>query len=500
MPKSSPTASPPTSNTIPKPTLDAAARMTDVALRKKKNADAQAAFRARRANYIATLEETVTSLESVVIQLQESCRESRAEAIELRQENNRLRMEQRERERFWRALYHAKKTGQAPEVDDLTPPPPPMSSPFLGHAQVATMPSHSTSLVPQQYGNSLGFRDESVIRQGPYNGTSGNGPPNFSNQPSPAPFPNNEVSSDGSSSSSINPRGNKYSPYSFPMSGDGRWQVGSTVIPSTGEPITPPHSQSPVYTESPSLTSAEMLVYPGRFSADEQKTALNSVLDSAPYVFPSGDRFNQHLTDSVPNSRSMSPTASTTSSTTSLPLTSSFQFTFHEASPGQDCTEFDYRRQSLPHCPEVTLHGGTADVSLTGQPSDAVRYRASRRPDLSADHQSMLGTHDSTQHDQSDGDVPFNAHHTIRSRRDTIPPRSRSTSPGPAPLSCTVAVIKAQAFGALRRTRARTKKTSDGAVKVAMDVLEARGIEIGSVSAGSKRPRMDDEVMEAETP
>lgn len=33
-------------------------RMSDVALRKKKNADAQAAFRARRANYIATLEET----------------------------------------------------------------------------------------------------------------------------------------------------------------------------------------------------------------------------------------------------------------------------------------------------------------------------------------------------------------------------------------------------------------------------------------------------------
>jgi len=31
---------------------------TDVAARKKKNADAQAAFRMRRANYISTLEET----------------------------------------------------------------------------------------------------------------------------------------------------------------------------------------------------------------------------------------------------------------------------------------------------------------------------------------------------------------------------------------------------------------------------------------------------------
>jgi len=96
-------------------------------------------------------------------------------------------------------------------------------------------------------------------------------------------------------------------------------------------------------------------------------------------------------------------------------------------------------------------------------------------------------------------DIPFNVQH-IRSRHDTIPPHSRSPSPVPAAISCTVAVIKAQAFGALRRTRARTKKTSEGAAKVAMDVLEARGIEIGSVPAGSKRPRMDDEVMEAETP
>jgi hypothetical protein len=39
-------------------TDDSHSRMSDIALRKKKNADAQAAFRARRANYIATLEET----------------------------------------------------------------------------------------------------------------------------------------------------------------------------------------------------------------------------------------------------------------------------------------------------------------------------------------------------------------------------------------------------------------------------------------------------------
>jgi hypothetical protein len=40
-------------------------RAADIALRKKKNADAQAAFRARRANYIATLEETGISFPSI---------------------------------------------------------------------------------------------------------------------------------------------------------------------------------------------------------------------------------------------------------------------------------------------------------------------------------------------------------------------------------------------------------------------------------------------------
>jgi hypothetical protein len=56
MPKSNPSTSP---STHPKSSGDDnGARLSDVALRKKKNADAQAAFRARRANYIATLEET----------------------------------------------------------------------------------------------------------------------------------------------------------------------------------------------------------------------------------------------------------------------------------------------------------------------------------------------------------------------------------------------------------------------------------------------------------
>ncbi|RXW22934.1 hypothetical protein EST38_g2904 [Candolleomyces aberdarensis] len=78
---------------------DEAARLSDQAARKKKNADAQAAFRARRANYIATLEEAVTSLESVVLSLQDAGREARAEVQDLQQQNARLRLESQERER-----------------------------------------------------------------------------------------------------------------------------------------------------------------------------------------------------------------------------------------------------------------------------------------------------------------------------------------------------------------------------------------------------------------
>ncbi|ELU41646.1 Rab5-bind domain-containing protein [Rhizoctonia solani AG-1 IA] len=80
-------------------------------LRRKKNADAQAAFRSRRANYIANLEETVTRLEFVVRQLQNNCREARDMLEETKQENmelratiNSMRQAERERERVWRAL------------------------------------------------------------------------------------------------------------------------------------------------------------------------------------------------------------------------------------------------------------------------------------------------------------------------------------------------------------------------------------------------------------
>ena len=343
----------PKSPSSPKQPLDNIPRMSDVALRKKKNADAQAAFRARRANYIATLEETgnqahpndhsnillnigaVTSLESVVIQLQESCRESRSELVELRQENARLRHEHREREKFWRPLYQARKAGQASESDDL--PTPPLSSPFLGHVQPSGLAT--ASLIQHPYGSGLSYRGEDSATC--HYITPGTNNTNFPTQTSTISFPSNGLPTDGSSGSALNHRVGKYAtyPYSAHESPrDPRWQA-SPALPGSlngGESATPPHSHSPPYLESPSLTSTEMAAYPGRFSGDEQKVALTSVLDNAPYVFPTGEGFHQGIGDSVPNSRSMSPSSSTPSSTTSLPLTSSFQFTFHEPSAGQE--------------------------------------------------------------------------------------------------------------------------------------------------------------------
>ncbi|RXW11345.1 hypothetical protein EST38_g14510, partial [Candolleomyces aberdarensis] len=55
-------------------------RLSEQAVKKKKNAVSQATFRKKRAEYVATLEEMVTRLESAVFRLQASCHYSDAEA------------------------------------------------------------------------------------------------------------------------------------------------------------------------------------------------------------------------------------------------------------------------------------------------------------------------------------------------------------------------------------------------------------------------------------
>ncbi|KAF9489645.1 hypothetical protein BDN71DRAFT_1423534 [Pleurotus eryngii] len=470
MPKSPPSS--PTENKLQQD--DNTSRLSDVALRKKKNADAQAAFRARRANYIATLEETVTSLESVVLQLQDSCREARTEATELKQDNARLRHEFREREKFWRALWQAKKTGHGPELDDL-PPLPAFAQP------AAPMNAQLGSAHMQHYTNDeMAYRasDDPTACNNQYSTNS------YSSHSPPMPYASPDIDPSGDCSShSMATRVAKYAPYPYSMQGPGRegpWPSAITQSGSSGGESGGPSahsSHSPGYTESPTMTSADMS-FVNRYQVDEQKVPL-SALESAPYVFS--------------NSRSLSP-SSTPSSSSSASLTSPFQFAFPP--DGSLDRPDDYRRSHTGA--EVTLHGGTADISLAGSGSDGLRYRLGARPPVSNSDRtpmpslSSLSDNDhASQRDQNSADRDLNQR--LRPRRGTAPARaSHSPSPGPPPISGTLAVIKAQAFGALRRTRARTKKGSDGAARLAMDVLEARGIGMGvGAPPSNKRPRLD---------
>ncbi|KAF9069042.1 hypothetical protein BDP27DRAFT_1325926 [Rhodocollybia butyracea] len=383
----------------------------EVIKRKKKNADAQAAFRARRNNYIATLEETVNNLESVVKVLQDSCKEAQTEAQELGQENIRLRSALRDRENFWRALWPKRAGSDADSSEFPTYPSPP-----------ATAFQYAESNIPlNQYPASPSV--------------------SYSNQQ-----------------------------YSWPQSSSHS-------------------SNSPHFAESPTLASSSDINFM-RYQED-QKVPMNNLESVAPYVFPA--------------SRSISPSSTPPSSSTTS-LTSPFPFAFNDTLAVQDRPDFDYRRQSA----EVTLHGGTADISSltssSGGSDGGVRYRINAR-----DRSALLpllppigtagsdnGSQHGSQHGSDGGDCsltyPHSNQNRLRPRRTAVAePTSRSPSPdNSTPLSGTLAVIKAQAFGALRRTRVRNKKP-DGPAKVSRDVLEYRGIVPTDSAVPAKRRRLNDD-------
>ncbi|KAH6917364.1 hypothetical protein BKA70DRAFT_332044 [Coprinopsis sp. MPI-PUGE-AT-0042] len=484
MPKSNPSTSPSTQQSHPKSSGDDnGARLSDVALRKKKNADAQAAFRARRANYIATLEETVNSLESVVLQLQDSCREARTEAQELRQENARLRHESREREKYYRLLWQSRKPGQATE--ELPPLPPSSCSSLLSdNISAGTSSSHGA-----QYTEDNGTYRADDSCPTPFTGSENS----YTSPAAPLVEPDN-----GSNNGS---RTAKYTPYAYslPMHGsprDSRWSMhlpgaitGATMTDSGG-------GHTPIYHQSPSLHAPELsFSYP----TEDQKPSHHASLDRNSYTFPTiEERFAQRPSENgaLSGSRPMSPSAAAASSTSGV-LTSPFAFTFTDSVANNDRREFGFRRPSLPQG-DFSLHGGTAavDIAIPGLPSDAARYRLnSRRDGLGLLPELAPGNEDtaiSSDREHADDSVTSR----LRRRRGTVP-SSRSPSPGLPSLSCTVAVIKAQAFGALRRPRARGKKSSEGAARVAMDVLEARGIGVGGPAPASKRQRTDCDSMES---
>lgn len=299
---------------------------------------------------------------------------------------------------------------------------------------------------------------------------------------------NDQISADGASHHLNSQRiVGKYS-YSYPMHNgsnrDGQWHT-PTNCNGTHQANTSSHpgsyANSPTLTSptltSPTLTSTDMYRYP----VEDQKIPMNN-LDTAPYVFP--------------NSRSLSPTSSTPPSSSSTSLTTPF-YNFTEGSVPQERPEYDYRRQ---HTNEVSLHSGGPDISLAGPGSDALRYRMGARRQNSGGERTILpalppfsGSDNGSQNDRGSSEGESGPYpQRDRVRRDTVG-SSRSPSPNAPPISGTLAVIKAQAFGALRRTRTRQKK-GDGASRAAMEALESRGLGMGlGVSAGNKRQRLDDD-------
>lgn len=143
------------------------------ALRRKKNADAQAAFRKRRANYIATLEETVNNLEQVVRSLQETIHDAKMTEHDLKTENSRLRFE----------LEAARKSQQshqpaAPQWQDSAPwassgvgfrPPSEASSlPQYAGTPSATPPLSTTHGSPSPPGGTMSSASTSASAGTPY--------------------------------------------------------------------------------------------------------------------------------------------------------------------------------------------------------------------------------------------------------------------------------------------------------------------------------------------
>ena len=399
------------------------------------------------------------------MQLQDSCREARAEANELRQDNNRLRTAGREREKFWRALWQTKK-GSESQVDEF-PPPPACFGPM--HPQITAINS--------QIGSAVGPYTEDTLHY-----STGNTPP-FSDVGYPTGTPNELATRSPSipyahGDTESHRSANQFPPYPSPPRNiirDVTWAPPIALTGSSGGDSghagSSSSSHSPTFVESPNVTTADV-PYLSRYSGHsfEDQKMLPSVLDSNSYP---------------PTSRSHSP-ASTRPSSSSTSLTSPFQFPFNDGSAPHEKSDFDYRRH---HPPEVTLQGGMADVSFLAH---GLRLGA-RRSDSTTDRPLFAPLPGSLKTNTvlGDGsDMKSDLSHSKLRPRRTLAHATRSPSPGAPPLSGTLAVIKAQAFGALRRTRSRAKKGADSAAKVALEALEARGIGMG-VSTGSKRARVD---------
>ncbi|KAF8708441.1 hypothetical protein RHS03_03855, partial [Rhizoctonia solani] len=385
-------------------------------LRRKKNADAQAAFRSRRANYIANLEETgmllllptslqctdllpVTRLEFVVRQLQNNCREARDMLEETKQENmelratiNSMRQAERERERVWRALNN-RGNPQA----------------TLSDASSDTDGSLVTANCQQQLG--MVQMDNSLID---YQGRGLTYPQpgelSVHQLPSPADTMNALPSYDAYANQNIMLSGANYPLFNDNHhDGSAQWNAsmgGGNAYSSMDDGSAPaPMTCSP---------GSGQIIIPEL--GDENQMERNTMV-----------RFHN------------SPGALTTF----------------------DPSVVNMRHPSTPA--SASDHGASEEIeSMDPQtPRRLTRSRSHLRRQSGSDPYPTPSTGGSSE--------------SRRERR-----RARDDSPDGPAFSDTLAVIKAQAFGTARKTRTRANRgVSEHAARVAMEVLEARGLSLG---------------------
>ncbi|KAH7345023.1 hypothetical protein B0J17DRAFT_712640 [Rhizoctonia solani] len=379
-------------------------------LRRKKNADAQAAFRSRRANYIANLEETVTRLEFVVRQLQNNCREARDMLEETKQENMELRgtvssmrQAERERERVWRALNNrgnpqATLSDTSSDTDGSMVPP--NCQQQLGMVQMGD------TLMDYQ-GRSLAYPQpgELTVHQ----------------LPSPADTMNALPSYDAYGNQNMMMSNANYPLFNDHHDGSTQWtnsaMGGGNAYSSMddGSVAAPPMTCSP---------GSGQIIIPEL--GDENQMERNPMV-----------RFHN------------SPGALTTFDPSVV----------HMRHPSTSASTSD--------------HGASEEVE-TMDPQTPRRLTRSR---------SHLRRHSGTD------PYPTPATDSSEGRRERR--RARDGSPDAPTFSDTLAVIKAQAFGTARKTRTRASRgVSEHAARVAMEVLEARGLSLGvSLESVSDRRR-----------
>ena len=262
----------------------------------------------------------------------------------------------------------------------------------------------------------------------------------------------------------------KYGPYTYDVEGNVRdpsWTQGvnqSSI--SHADPMDlggPTPTYSPAFVERPvsDLTSPE-IPYLLRYAGD-QKIGLPDLGTSPP--------------------RPSSPATSTTSTTSSSSstMTSPFQFPFPQNPVPDDRPEFNFKHHS--NGAELTMHGGTAHIPVVSN-DEHCRIAALRRPTNGLDQQSFpimppFNNAEITNPDCESGEAEPHDYTSNNVSRRVMNPPSRSPSPTGSSICSTPAVIKAQAFGALRHTRAWEKKGEEEAPKAAMEDLETRGIGIG---------------------